>query len=44
MRLWISVDAKNKVLEMAITQDPQEGQSDLSSMNTQVHIDMRSIP
>lgn len=38
------MDAKNKVLKMAITQDPQDGQSNLSSMNTWVQIDMRSIP
>lgn len=29
---------------MAISQDPQDGQSDLSSMNTWVKIDMRRIP
>lgn len=43
MRLWISMDAKNKVLEMVINQEPQDGQSDLFAMNTQVNIDTRSI-
>lgn len=44
VKLQTSIDAKHKVLEMAIAQDPQDGQSDLSPMNTQVKIDMRSIP
>lgn len=44
MRLQTAVDAKHKVLEMAITQDPKEGQNNLSFMNTRVHNDMRSIP
>lgn len=44
MRLRTLVYAKNKVLEMAIAQDPQDVQNDLSSMNTWVQIDMRSIP
>ena len=29
---------------MAIAQDPQDGKNDLSSMNTWVQIDMKSIP
>lgn len=43
MKLEMFVDAKNKVLKMAIAQDPQDGQSDLSAMNTWVKIDTRSI-
>lgn len=37
------MDARSKVLEMTIAQDPQDGQSDLSAMNTQVKIDTKSI-
>jgi len=34
VRLYTSLDAKNKVLEKAIIQAPQDGKNDLSFMNT----------